>query len=74
MKIKLISSNIRGLNDVEKRRIVKSLILNWIADIICFSRDKTRGGRKQLVKQAFFFWVACLEDNGTRGYYNVMRL
>lgn len=70
MKFKLISWNVRGLNDLEKIRIVKSLVIDWNADILCFQETKLEGEIKELVNQTWGRrWVRfeCLEASGTRG-------
>lgn len=48
MMINLVSWNVRGLNDLAKRRIIKSLVLEWKADIRYYllSRNKIREGYK----------------------------
>lgn len=69
MKLNLVSWNVRGLNNLKKRRIVKSLVTNWKADIICFLETKLDGEIKDIVSQ---IWggrrvrYACLEASGTR--------
>lgn len=40
MKFKLVSWNVRGLNNIEKRETVKSLIFKWRADIIRLQETK----------------------------------
>ena len=36
MNLKIISWNVRGLNDSRKRLIVKNLLREWKCDVICF--------------------------------------
>lgn len=40
MNLKLVSWNVRGLNARDKRRLVKSLVMDWKADIICLQETK----------------------------------
>lgn len=70
MKLKLISWNVRGLNDKGKRRIVKNCIDQWKADIICLREAKLQGDMQGIVKQLWGGrWAKhdCLEASGTRG-------
>jgi len=70
MKFKLISWNVRGLNDREKRRVVHNLLSGWRADIICLQETKIEGDISKMVKQIWEGrWIryAYLEASGTRG-------
>ncbi|XP_070017179.1 uncharacterized protein [Nicotiana sylvestris] len=70
MKIKVISWNVRGLNDKKKREIIKSQVQNWRADIICMQETKVEGDIKEIVNQIWGGrWVsyASLKASGTRG-------
>lgn len=40
MKVNLTSWNVRGLNKISKRKLVKSLTQRWKADIYCFQETK----------------------------------
>ena len=40
MKIKMISWNVRGLNDPQKRLVVKNLLWEWKCDVICLQEMK----------------------------------
>ena len=42
MKFKLVSWNVRGLNNKDKRRLVK-VLWGWNADIICLQETKLEG-------------------------------
>ncbi|KAG5609722.1 hypothetical protein H5410_021003, partial [Solanum commersonii] len=75
MKFNLISWNVGFLNGREKRRVVKSLIWDWKADIICFQETKLEGEIKEWINQIWGQrWVryACLEASGTRGGISTM--
>lgn len=70
MKFKLVSWNVRGLNDRGKRSLVKSVMGGWNADIICLQETKFEGDMIEEVRQIWGGrWVkyACLEASGTRG-------
>ncbi|XP_019266372.1 PREDICTED: uncharacterized protein LOC109243827 [Nicotiana attenuata] len=51
MNLKIISWNVRGLNDKGKRNIIKSLIQEWRADIYCFQETKLEGNVYMFVKE-----------------------
>ena len=40
MKIKIISWNIRGANDRDKRKVIKALIRSQKADLVCLQETK----------------------------------
>lgn len=40
MKVKMVSWNVRGLNEISKRRLIRSLMKNWKADVYCFQERK----------------------------------
>ena len=40
MKIKMISWNVRGLNDSRKRLVVKNLLREWKCDVVCLQETK----------------------------------
>ena len=40
MNLKILSWNVRGLNDGRKRLIVKNLLRDWKCDVICFQETK----------------------------------
>lgn len=40
MKPKILSWNVRGLNDVNKRLRIRSLLRSWKVDIVCFQETK----------------------------------
>lgn len=52
MKIKILCWNVRGLNEAEKRRLVKSLIKKWNTDIVCLSETKLKQCNCSLMRQA----------------------
>lgn len=49
MKIKIISWNVRGINDKDKRKIIKSLICSQKADFVCFQETKVQLLSRDLV-------------------------
>ena len=70
MKPKLISWNIRGLNEIDKRSRVKNLLRQWKADIICLQETKLESISSIMVRSL----LGCLHtdwcyvpSNGTSG-------
>lgn len=49
MKFKLVSWNVRGLNNKDKRRLVK-VLWGWNADIICLQETKLEGDEMEEVR------------------------
>ena len=50
MQLKIITWNVRGLNDLNKRLRVRHLLRNWKADIICLQEKKLDLITKGLVR------------------------
>jgi len=70
MRIKILSWNVRGLNDSRKRSTIKSLLMKWRADIVCLQETKIEDWSQQLVNSLWGNrWAswAELQANGTRG-------
>ncbi|WMV19542.1 hypothetical protein MTR67_012927 [Solanum verrucosum] len=69
MKLNIVSSNVRGLNDKDKKRIVKNQLLDWKADIVCLQETKLEGDCQDHINQikgGRWTRFATLEANGTR--------
>ena len=49
MKIKMISWNVRGLNESRKRLVVKNLLREWKCDVVCLQEMKIASMNRQLV-------------------------
>lgn len=49
-EIKILSWNVRGLNAKEKRMIVKSLLQEWKADVVCLQETKLKEVSKKSIK------------------------
>ena len=43
MNLKILSSNVRGLNDHRKRSIIKNLLRGWKCDVIFLQETKLTG-------------------------------
>ena len=50
MNLKIISWNVRGLNEKEKRLKVRNFLLSWRADIVCLQETKLEWVTKGLVR------------------------
>lgn len=53
MKIKILSWNVRGLNEAEKRSTIKSLFHKWKADIVCLQETKIEDWSPLLIRQVW---------------------
>ena len=53
MKLKIISWNVKGLNDKEKGIEIRGLIREWKANIVCFQETKVEGVTRDVVRS---FW------------------
>jgi hypothetical protein len=40
MKLKLLSWNVRGLNDPKKREVLKNWLWKWKVDVVCLQETK----------------------------------
>ncbi|WMV42289.1 hypothetical protein MTR67_035674 [Solanum verrucosum] len=70
MNFKLVTLNVRGLNDRDKRRLVNSVMEGWNADIICLQENKLEGNMEEKVghiRGGRWIKYASLEASGTRG-------
>lgn len=70
MKINICSWNVRGLNRISKRILVKSCIQKWRADVYCFQETKLEKDVEFFAKQLWGSkWMRCgyLEAEGSRG-------
>ena len=50
MKLKMISWNVRELNDSQKHLVVRNLLREWKCDVIYFQETKLAGMDRQLVE------------------------
>ena len=50
MKIKILSWNVRGLNDREKRRMINLVVRAQKADLVCFLETKVQEMSLKMVK------------------------
>ena len=50
MNLKMLSWNVRGLNNPHKRDFVKNLLREWKCDIVCVQGSKLESTSSNLVK------------------------
>ena len=71
MKIKILSWNVRGLNDPDKRTVVKGLLNRWKCSVVCLQETKLRVVDERVVRSLWGRgrWVKweCLRADGTAG-------
>ena len=62
MNLKILSWNVRGLNNPQKRDTVKNLLKEWKCDVVCFQETKLDSVNSAVVKglwsSPFIDWVA----------------
>ena len=50
MKIKILCWNVRGINDFEKRKLIKEVVKNQKLDLVCLLETKVKEMSLQMVK------------------------
>ena len=69
MKLRMVSWNVRGLNDLRKRLIVRNLLWEWNCDVVFLRETKLAGMNRQLFYSLwscpYVDWVAfgCRSDS-----------
>ena len=71
MKLKMISWNVRGLNDPKKRLVVRNLLREWKCDVVCLQETKMARMDRQMVCSLwscpYVDWVALEADQTASG-------
>ena len=71
MKIKFLSWNIRGANDVAKRKVIKAFIKMQRVDVICLQETKFKEVSSGLIRSLgvgiFLDWVALRAEGASGG-------
>ena len=71
MKLRMVSWNVRGLNDSRKRLVVTNLLREWNCDVVCLKETKLVGMDRQLICNLWICpcvdWVALDADQTTGG-------
>ena len=62
MQLKIISWNVRSLNDQDKRRQVKHLLKLWQANMICLQETKLDLINRELISSlwVYIMWIGCI--------------
>ena len=70
MKIKILSWNVRGVNDPDKRKVIKNFIRTHRVDLVCLQETKVQEMNNDMVRSPwvgrFLNWIA-LNAEGSEG-------
>lgn len=50
MKLRILSWNVRGVNDNDKRMVIKALIKSQIVDLVCLQETKIKEMSSKIVR------------------------
>ena len=71
MNLRLLSWNVRGLNNPQKREVCKNLLKEWKCDVVCFQETKLASISSSIVRSLwgspFLDWVALDAVNTAEG-------
>ena len=71
MSLWLLSWNVKGLNNPQKREVCKNLLKEWKCDIVCYQETKLASTNSSVVRSLwgspFLDWVALDVVNTTGG-------
>ena len=59
MKIRLLSWNVRGVNNCDKRKVIKALIKKNRADLVCLQETKIQEMSRATPIIRYLFYVLC---------------
>lgn len=60
MKVKLITWNVREINRISSRNLVKSSLQTWKADVYCLQETKVNKDVEGIAKQFWVYrWMRC---------------
>ena len=75
MKLRILSWNVRGLHDLDKRMVIKSMVRKHKPDLVCFQETKMKEMFERIVRSLGFgrnlVWVS-LDVKGTMGGVTVL--
>ena len=76
MKIKILSWNVRGVNDSDKRKVIKNLIRTNRVDLVCLQETKVQDMNIEMVRSLgvgrFLKWIALNPEGSAGGYPTVL--
>ena len=71
MKIKILSWNVRGANDVNKRKVIKAFIKMQRVDVVCLQETKFKEVSTGLIRSLgagrFLDWAALRAEGASGG-------
>ena len=70
MKLRMVSWNVRDLNDLRKRLVVRNLLRVWNCDVACLQETKLAGMDRQLICSLWscpYVDLVALDANQTAG-------
>lgn len=71
IKPKIVSWNIRGLNETNKRSQIKNLLQEWKPDIVCFQETKLKFISRRLIQSLwscpYVYWIYLALYGASRG-------
>ena len=71
MNLKLLSWNVRGLNEVDKRLQIRNLLRSWKADIVCLQETKLEWITRVIVRSiwgcSYVDWLYLGSDGASGG-------
>ena len=71
MKLRMVSWNVRGLNDAQKRLVVRNLLREWNCDVVCLQETKLASMDRQLICSLwscpYIIWIVLDADQATGG-------
>ena len=70
MKLKILSWNVRGVNDLDKRKVIRNFIRTHRVDLVCLQETKVQEMNNEMVRSLgvgrFLNWTA-LNAEGSAG-------
>ena len=71
MKLKILSWNVRGANDVVKRKVIKAFLKSQKVDVVCLKetklKDLSRGTLRSLAVGRYMEWATTYSEGASEG-------
>ena len=77
MKFKILSWNVRGVNDSDKRRVIKSFLRSNRVDLVCLQQTKVQQMNNVMARSLGvgpFLNLRALNAEGPRGVFFFFRI